>query len=229
MCKGTDPKDNLYILFQSHSLPYIPTTSSVSPLPAVSENGDVGHNKDEDHEKRADKAIKVNARPVQYDNPWDFVPDQPNVNNTSNTSSNISANSKVQVSNNGNCDSSSGISSSSGHSNGNAIIQKPVNGVFSVAGVGGVDDDEWFSNTHHHGFDAGSGSAAGKEEFWSLSESGILDDPFDAEWAALAARKEPSSTTSSTNPFNAHPVDTSNAEQTSNGSMPNVKAFELQM
>ena len=74
------------------------------------------------------------------------------------------------------------------------------------------------------------------KSLWSSDVAVVLDDPFDAEWAALATReKNPSSATdldksqefmndsvSSTNPFTSTPSQLQTPTST-------VKAFELQL
>jgi hypothetical protein len=142
-----------------------------------------------------------NALPVQYDNPWDFVPDQP------------SSNSKNNSGNSGhlpNYDSSSGISSSSNHS-GNIAIP--------FANHAPALDDNWFL------FDSKSSHLNGLETAWG-DKSGILDDPFDAEWAALATRNLNNRVESPTN--GGAPSSGRNPFRPE-GQATIEKAFELQM
>lgn len=172
---------------QPHSLP------PLSPLPPVPE-----------HESPILQPEKTdplaNVQPVQYDNPWDFVPDQTKYSGAPQGLTKPSSN----------CDSSSGVSSSASTSNGGvASGQTPdwltTNGVL----------DGKKSPTHS------LGSASSKEwnaEFWSKdpfdTSAAILDDPFDAEWAALATRNSSRNDIQSpTNPFKES----------------GMKAFELQM
>eukprot|EP00095_Tigriopus_kingsejongensis_P008971 maker-scaffold334_size202906-snap-gene-1.39 protein:Tk08971 transcript:maker-scaffold334_size202906-snap-gene-1.39-mRNA-1 annotation:"protein numb" len=145
----------------------------------------------------------MSSKPAQFSNPWDFVPDQPNKNGPSSI----------------NCDSSSGISSVSGHSNSFNTQNGQAMGGGSSAFFSSPTQDEWNSKTQT------LEELGGKsEEFWGEADkSAILDDPFDAEWAALATRNnsrntDPISTNPTTNPFRETTSDT-------NG----VKAFELRM
>ena len=155
----------------------------------------------------------ANVEPVKYDNPWDFVPDQPN--NLSNKAPSLVAANKLI-----NCDSSSGVSStSSGNSNNAMVDWSAINGKKSVPDS---FETSWSNNDEDD-----------KSEFW---DSRILDDPFDAEWAALATRNNAKN---NTNPFTSD-VFVSNSS-TSSGDDNNVSPapaevvdgfkaeFELQM
>jgi hypothetical protein len=105
---------------ESESLPQL--ESSTSPLEIV-----VDQDKND-----------VNALSVTHDNPWDFVPDQPNklaspaIQTTASNATN-------------NCDSSSGISSTSGHSNNSSANAGNMTGGGGPAFSSG---DDWFQQSN---------------------------------------------------------------------------------
>lgn len=161
------------------------------------------------------------SKPVVFDNPWDLVPDQP-INN--NTNKNLS-----------NCDSSSGISSTS-----SSYVVKPGGGVSGqmdqavVNGNGNKWLDEISDSLSH--LQPPSSSDNNKKilslnngDDHSQTVAGILDDPFDAEWAALATR-DTSRTCNNMNPFTTTTTMTTPDPSTSSHDSNNVhKTFELQM
>ena len=161
-----------------------------------------------------------NALPVHHDNPWDFVPDQP----------------KQLASpaiNTNNCDSSSGISSTSGNSNVNV---GPSSGGGGSGGGGQAfsSSDDWFQNgtapKDEDPFEdkwALEKPVAEKDEFWAMNGSGILDDPFDAEWAALATRNNSKNTNNTDNTHN--PFRSEQQTEKVEGNSEAVQTFELQM
>eukprot|EP00096_Caligus_rogercresseyi_P013493 TRINITY_DN612_c0_g1_i3.p1 TRINITY_DN612_c0_g1~~TRINITY_DN612_c0_g1_i3.p1 ORF type:complete len:588 (+),score=169.78 TRINITY_DN612_c0_g1_i3:129-1892(+) len=225
---------------QPQSLPF--TISSGSPLPTVPEYSVIEVSSSRGVSPLVQPPVRAAAIPVHYDNPWDNVPDQPksltsihqqnplfNVNNNNNNNllnnnnNNINHNNVFVVNNSSGsmipppllCNTSppsSNDESSSGFSTVTTTAEE------SWAQVGAKSSHTPFIST---------------EEIWS-TKSSILDDPFDAEWAALATKRNNSknllggsdsysSTASSpTNPFRQN--------NNNNNSNPSIKtAFELQM
>ena len=155
----------------------------------------------------------ANVKPVRYDNPWDLVPDQPvkSGGGSNNNSGNNNANAANVSIGSSNCDSSSGVSSCASSSNNAAVAaaaaapkqqqqlqQQPASASIpsdwsSPFGEGAEVNTTTNSGKWVDDFDVvpgggGEDRSSANNEFWSLDGSGILDDPFDAEWAALAAR-----------------------------------------
>ena len=167
------------------SIPSSTTTSIViSPKANDSSNGTVSNDPTlapPQHRVTPNTAESTSTR-VQLQNPWDFVPDQPNNNNKT---------------------SSPGFVSAFG---GNANInpqQPPPQRLNKVVMM--VDNDSAVKNEDP--FESGNKAQV---DFWSApGDSGcstrILEDPFDADWATLATAKTSSSskTSSSFNPFAA--------------------------
>lgn len=211
---------------QSHSLPYIPVstsnpTTSNSTSPFGESNSKPVTNKDvvENEDKNKPDPL-ANVKPVQYDNPWDFVPDQPTKLNTSGNSAKSNTN-----------DSSSGISSTCS-----------VNNQNNLPTISNAFDDDWVSKDADFAKDSdfwqeeevkNANNKNGFKDLWSLNDSnGILDDPFDAEWAALATRKNNvngENISAPNNPFRTTVQNHEEATEMVNGDENNFTAFELQM
>ena len=180
--------------------------------------------------------LKLTNVPEAELNPWDRVPDQPprhvtsiNVTASNIPSSSISSISSLQTSS---ADSwlqslTSSQPQISGHSNSSAIF----NSLASVTSKLSVDvpsevEISSKSNGTSSGYNSPSSTNSTHSATWQQDVSkSILEDPFDAEWAAIATRNsgvsevtQPTQQTS-TNPFLA-PADRSQAS---------VKAFELQL
>lgn len=145
------------------------------------------------------------VKQVNYD-VWDLVPGQPNLSGGNNNPAAAAA--AAPSSSFVNCDSSSGISSSSSN-NGKAVTASKQADSSSV---------NWLDQVSELISKSDSESAA-----VAVPSTGLLDDPFDADWAALATRSFEKTTK---NPF----VDTDKC--TVNNGTEGVqikKAFELQM
>lgn len=180
--------------------------------------------------------LKLTNVPESDLNPWDSVPDQPprhvtsiNVTASNIPSSSISSISSLQTSS---ADSwlqslTSSQPQMSGHPNSNAIF----NSLASVTSKLSVDvasevEISSKSNGTSSGYNSPSSTNSTHSATWQQDVSkSILEDPFDAEWAAIATRNsgvsevtQPTQQTS-TNPF----LTTEDQAQTS------VKAFELQL
>ena len=172
--------------FQPTSLPYMPTPSNnsdhMAPRPSSASTTTTAVNKDP----------LANVKPVQYDNPWDFVPDQPVVTNT-----NPKTVSNAAIINS--CDSSSGISSSSGNdssssssssgnNNGNHLFPASADAWGNVAKEDDNNGKAVIDNFWNEVDDNAAAAASSNPVHARSKSGGILDDPFDAEWAALATR-----------------------------------------
>ena len=209
----------------------------------------------------------ANIKPVQYSNPWDFVPDQPVVvakppaATTTTSNNNNAANVSIGSSN---CDSSSGVSSASANSNKQeettssskafttafssrddwSLNNVSTNGNnVSILNDGGgpasLFDVKWEENDDDKlGVVATDKQGGRKDEFWSLDGSGILDDPFDAEWAALATRNNTKNVVNvTTNPFIASSSSSVGVNNSDNNAVvaadpstqKSVQTFEIQM
>lgn len=163
---------------------------------------------------------KSSSSSVPFSNPWDFVPDQPNKNGPSSL----------------NCDSSSGISSVSGNSNSFSTNNNPSSS--NGGGQGGGQSSAFFTSPSQEDWSYPKHSGSKAEDLWGEADkSAILDDPFDAEWAALATRNNSKNATTTnitttgvtstastpTNPFRTSPSD-NNPHPTIG-----IKTFELKM
>lgn len=193
------------------------------------------------------------VKPVQHTNPWDFVPDQPKQNLLGDPALSapfsaaaptaLAPSSAAAVANH--CDSSSGVSSTGS----NAFNFAASSSSSALFANGGADD--WFNNADGKkpssggfetsfdlsnklngssvsgggDFDVNNGVGAEVAEPSRILDdsSRILDDPFDAEWAALATRNN----TKNTNPFKNG--DGGAAVGDSGGGERDFKTFELQM
>ena len=82
----------------------------------------------------------------------------------------------------GGCDSASVNSSSHDSSSGTS---SSVGGNFNAFSSPVTAAEDWFSRKNVVSEES---ALATKEDFWEVAQQSILDDPFDAEWAALATR-----------------------------------------
>lgn len=178
--------------------------------------------------------LKLTNVPEADLNPWDSVPDQPHVTSISVTASNIPSSSISSISSLQTSSADSWLQSltssqpqiSGGHSAASAIFTSlaSVTSKLSVEVPSEVEISSK-SNGTSSGYNSPSSTNSTHSASWQQDVSkSILEDPFDAEWAAIATRNtEPVSQPreqSSTNPFLAAAGDQS---QTT------VKAFELQL
>jgi len=141
------------------------------------------------------------VKQVNYD-VWDLVPGQPNLSGNNNPAATGASASFV------NCDSSSGISSSSSNNGKGGNVAKQED-----------NSTNWLDQVSELMSKSDTG-----ESVAAAPSTGLLDDPFDADWAALATRSFDKTATTK-NPF----VDTDKCGVTANSDVTIQKAFELQM
>ncbi|XP_040563337.1 protein numb isoform X3 [Lepeophtheirus salmonis] len=229
---------------QPHSLPYT-ISSAASPLPTVPEHSTIEVKGPSScsvspilQPTKLDTSFSSNSGiPVQYDNPWDNVPDQPK-SLTQHHAQSLSLN-------------SGGSTNSAGSSinhiiNNNNIISSMSPSIIPMVGTGHsatpssndsssglsytTDDCGWNNGGSLLGVDKQKSSNTpfiSTEEIWS-TKSSILDDPFDAEWAALATKRNNSKNLiSSADSYSSTASSPTNPFRQNN---PSIKtAFELQM
>jgi len=163
--------------------------------------------KEEEEEEEEQSKKPASVKQVNYD-VWDLVPGQPNLSGGVGLGGSSNGNSGSAV-----CDSSSGISSSSSTTNKSKQDHQVQTGTTSTNWLDQVS--ELISKS-----DSSDNSKVPVIPASSEPSSGLLDDPFDADWAALATR---SFDTQKKNPF--HQGGSSDAA----ADIQIQKAFELQM
>ncbi|XP_059096442.1 protein numb homolog isoform X2 [Tigriopus californicus] len=203
---------------ESQSLPYFHPEASPSDLNG-SVNGDdtaFSSSSKSSAQLGVGGGVAGTTKSVPFSNPWDFVPDQPNKNGPSSL----------------NCDSSSGISSVSGNSNSFSTNNNPSS---SNGGGQGGQSSAFFTSPSQEDWSYSKTSGKAEDLWGEADKSAILDDPFDAEWAALATRNNSKNATTTTmtgatstastptNPFRTSPSDNNPPANNS------IKTFEMKM
>lgn len=166
--------------------------------------------------------VLSNVKPVVYDNPWDLVPDQPSLQLASSASTSAATKGQnnllglSQQQQHVNCDSSSGVSSSSMSSQNGTTLGSRPGGERSdhVVEENGEAEQHlapgqaWLEGVMADSVKMAAVSKASSptprtdqqmdddrphQEWGGEAAASVLDDPFDAEWAALATRSISSS------------------------------------